>query len=99
MDEQKTRQAVQAHAEAVVRGDMEHVTNDFIEEMRPQVPEIGKALPRPVTSAEVRRCDVGDDESVAEIHYTGTGGSLTIRSHWREVGGTPQIFAGEPLQD
>ncbi|MGH2915841.1 MAG: hypothetical protein ACRDMX_12730 [Solirubrobacteraceae bacterium] len=97
MDEQRTRAAVQAHADAVVRGDMNHVVEDFIEEMRPQVPEIGKALPQPVTAADVRSLDVGDEESVADIHYQGDTGSVTIRSRWREVDGTPQIFAGEPV--
>lgn len=97
MDETRTRQCVQDHADAVVRGDMEHVTNDFVEELRPQVPQIGASLPRPVTSAEVRSLQIGDDESVAEIHYTGANGSLTIRSHWREIDGRPLIVAGEPI--
>jgi hypothetical protein len=97
MDEQQTRSAVQAHADAVVRGDFGHVTEDFIEEMRPQVPQIGKALPKSVTAAHVRSLDIGDEESVAEIHYEGADGAVTIRSHWRDVDGRPQIFAGEPL--
>jgi hypothetical protein len=97
MHQQQTRDTVQAHADAVVRGDFGHVTNDFIEEMRPQVPAIGQALPQPVTSAEVRSLTVGDDESVAEIHYAGENGSVTIRSRWREVDGVPQIVAGEPI--
>src|SRR5664279_5703611 len=97
MDEQQTRNAVQAHAEAVVRGDFRHVTDDFIEEMRPQVPQIGQSLPRPVTAAHVRSLDIGDEESLAEIHYEGTDGAVTIRSRWRDVDGRPQIFAGEPI--
>ncbi|MHB1568202.1 MAG: hypothetical protein ACYCXW_18760 [Solirubrobacteraceae bacterium] len=97
MDEQRTQQAVQAHADAVVRGDIDHVVGDFIEEMRPAVPEIAKTLPQPVTAAEVSSLHVGDDESVAEISYTGEGRTVTIRSHWRDIDGTPQIFAGEPI--
>jgi hypothetical protein len=97
MDEQQTRSAVQAHADAVVRGDFDHVTNDFIEEMRPQVPAIGQSLPRPVTAAEVRSLNIGADECVAEIQYQGADAAVTIRSRWRDVDGRPQIFAGEPL--
>jgi hypothetical protein len=88
---------VHAHADAVVRGDFDHVTNDFIEEMRPQVPQLAQALPQPVTAAEVRSLQVGDEESVAEIHYAGDGGGVTIRSRWRDVEGRPQIAAGEPI--
>jgi hypothetical protein len=97
MDEQQTRKCVQDHADAVVRGDFDHVTADFIEEMRPMVPEIGKSLPMPVGSAEVRSLEIGDDECVAEIQYAGDAGSVTIRSRWREVDGRPQIFEGQPV--
>jgi hypothetical protein len=98
MDEAKTHSHVQAHADAVARGDMEAVTNDFIEEMRPQVPEIGRALPLPVSSAEVLSVEVGAEESVAMIRYTGDQGQVTIRSRWRDVEGRPSIVAGEPVQ-
>jgi hypothetical protein len=65
--------------------------------MRPMVPEIGKALPMPVTSAEVLSLDVGDEESVAKIKYTGDAGTITIRTHWHEIEGQPMIVAGEPI--
>jgi hypothetical protein len=96
MDESMTRRHVQEHADAVVRGDMDHVVGDFVEEMRPQVPQIAQSLPLPVTSAEVLSVEVGD-ESVARIRYTGESGSVTIQSHWRDVDGRPEIFAGEPV--
>ncbi len=97
MDEQQTRLAVQAHADAVVSGDIDHVVSDFVEEMRAAVPEIARTLPDPVSAAEVRSLEVGADEAVAEISYTGAGRTVTIRSRWREVEGRPQIFAGEPV--
>jgi hypothetical protein len=97
MDEQQTRKIVQDHADAVVRGDFDHVTEDFKPEMRPQVPQIATSLPQPVTSAEVRSLQVGDDESVAEIHYAGENASVTIRTRWQEIDGVPMIVAGEPI--
>jgi hypothetical protein len=97
MDDAKTRQQIQDHADAVVRGDMDHVFGDFSDELRPQAPEIAKELPTPVKSAEVLSVDVGDEESVAQIKYTGDSGELTIQSHWRELGGRPQIVAGKPV--
>jgi hypothetical protein len=47
-----------------------------------------------VTAAEVLSVDVGDEESVAQIRYSGDSGGVTIQSHWREIGGQPQIVAG-----
>lgn len=97
MDEARVEQTIQDHADAVVRGDMETVTNDFCEEMRPQVPEIAKALPLPASEAEVRSLEVGDDEAVARIQYKGDSGEVTIESHWREIDGRPQIVSGQPV--
>jgi hypothetical protein len=48
MDDRKAREHIQAHADAVVRGDMDTVVADFSEELRPQVPELAKGLPQPV---------------------------------------------------
>jgi hypothetical protein len=98
MDDANMRQCAQDHAAAVERGDIAAVIADFVVEMRPNVPELAKGLPNPVQSAEVLSVDVGDSESVAQIRYSGTDGSeVTIRSHWREVDGRPQIFQGEPV--
>jgi hypothetical protein len=97
MDQAKARTVIQDHADAVVRGDMDHVIGDFCEELRPQAPEIAKGLPQPVTSAEVKSVEIDDQEAIAHIKYSGSDSSLTIRSHWREIDGTPQIVAGEPV--
>lgn len=97
MDEAKTRGTIEEHAAAVVRGDMDAVTADFSEELRPQVPQIAQALPRPVTAADVLSIEVGDEESVAMIRYSGDTGEVTIRSRWREIGGRPLIVHGEPV--
>lgn len=95
MDEGKTRDQIQEHADAVVRGDMAAVIGDFSEELRPHAPQLAQSLPQPVTAAEVLSVDVGDDESVAQIRYSGDSSEVTIRSHWKEIGGRPQIVAGE----
>lgn len=97
MDDASTRKCIQDHADAVVRGDIDAVVADFVPEMRPHVPQIAQSLPQPVKSAEVVSVEVGDQESVAHIHYAGDGGEVTIRSRWRDVDGRPLIFAGEPL--
>ena len=98
MDDATFRQVADEHAAAVHRGDFDAVAADFVPEMQAALPEIAKALPNPVESAEVLSTEVGDDESVAQIRYSGTDGSaVTIRSHWRQVDGRPLIFQGEPI--
>lgn len=53
---------------------MDTVVADFSEELRPQVPELAKGLPQPVTAAEVLSLDIEDAESVATIRYSGDSG-------------------------
>lgn len=96
MDERKTREHIQDHADAVVRGDMDTVVADFSEELRPQVPDLAKGLPQPVTAAEVVSLDIGDAESVATIRYSGPSGDLTLRSRWQDDSEHPVIVHIEP---
>ncbi len=96
MDEQQTRNQIEQHADAVVRGDMDAVVADFTEGLRPHVPEIAKALPQPVTAAEVLSLDVGETESIAMIRYSGATGDVTIRSRWQDEGGRAVIVHAEP---
>jgi hypothetical protein len=49
MDEGETRDHINQHADAVVRGDMDAIVADFSEELRPSVPQIVRdVLPQPV---------------------------------------------------
>ena len=96
MDDAAMRDYVQAHADAVVRGDMGAVAADFSDDLRPQLPHIAQLLPQPVTAAEVLSVDTGDPVSVAMIRYSGSIGGVTIRSNWRDEGGRPVIVHAEP---
>jgi hypothetical protein len=96
MDDQQTRDQIKQHADAVVRGDMAAVVADFTEGLQPHVPEIAKALPQPVISADVLSVDVGDAESVAMIRYSGEASEVTIRSRWQDEGGRAVIVHAEP---
>ena len=96
MDDANAKRHIQAHADAVARGDMDHVIGDFVEELRPQVPQIATALPQPVEEAEVLSVDTGDQEAIAMIRYAGGGKDVTIRTRWREVDGRPLIAHAEP---
>ncbi len=96
MDDATTRDHVQKHADAVVRGDMDTLVADFAEELRPQLPQLARSLPRPVTKAEVLSVEVGEPESVAMIRYAGDSGAVTIRSRWQDQGGRPVIVHAEP---
>jgi len=97
MDEQTTKDHIQAHADAVVRGDMDTVIADLSEELQPQAPQLAAGLPMPVTEAEVLSVDFAEDESVAQIRYTGDSGEVTLRSRWQDGDEHPVIVHVEPV--
>lgn len=97
MDETSTRSCIEAHADAVVRGDMDAILADFSEELRPRVPELAQLLPQPTTSADIQNIDAGETESVSTITYSGESSSVTIRATWHEEGGRPVIVHAEPV--
>jgi hypothetical protein len=98
MDEQNVRQHAQAHADAVVRGDMDAVASDLVEPLRPALAQLAPLFPQPVTSADVTRLDVEAQHAVAQITYRGDDKELVIESRWEEQDGRPMIVAAEPLQ-
>jgi hypothetical protein len=95
MDEAKTRDLISEHAQAIVRGGVEAVLDDFSEDLRPQLPQLAQDLPQPVKAADVLSVEVGDNEAVAVIRYTGDSGEATFRSYWREQDGRPVIVAAD----
>ena len=98
MDEANARTHIDAHAQAVARGDMDSVLADFTEQLRPQAAELApQLLPLPIQAAEVVSIDTDGEEAVARIHYTGeSGDERTLRSHWRDFDGRPLIVNVEP---
>ena len=97
MDETKTKDQIQRHAEAVERGDMDTVIGDLSKELQVHAATLAQTLPLPVNSAKVLSVEVGDDETVARIHYAGDTSEVTIQSHWRDVDGRPTIVQAGPV--
>jgi hypothetical protein len=98
MDEASTKDTIQRHAEAVERGDFDTVIADLSKELQPQAATIAQTLPQPVTSAKVLSVEVGDEETVARIHYAGNTSEVTIQSHWRDIDGQPKIVHAGPVE-
>ena len=97
MDEASTKSCIEAHADAVIRGDLDVLLPDFSAELQPQLSDLAQALPQPTTDAEIQDIEIGDDESVSTIRYSGSDSAVTIRAHWREQGGRPVIVSVEPV--
>jgi hypothetical protein len=98
MDQQAMEQLAEQHAYAVVRGDMRGVAADLVPALREQLPEIGKRLPRPLKSADVRRVDARDDHTIVEIEYSGDDKTVTMQSRWEDRDGGPLVVEFKSLE-
>ena len=93
MDEQRMRAAAEAHAQAVLDGDMDHVTEDIHPDHREAVFAAAAAMPNPVTSAEVVDVRVDGEQGIADLHYGDEDSSMLLRSVWVEVDGRLQAIS------
>jgi hypothetical protein len=82
VDDPTVRRFAEAHADAVVRGD-QAALDDFAPQARSLVTTIVRALPRPITGAEVVRVEKHGATTLVDIRYDGEGASHTVvRSEW-----------------
>lgn len=91
MDEAPTRKHVEAHAKAVVDGDMDSVVNDIVPDLRQGAQDIAGKLPQPTEDAEIEKFEMEDGHAIAQIRYSNERESLALRSRWEERDGRPMI--------
>jgi hypothetical protein len=97
MDQMAMEQNAEQHANAVVRGDMHAVASDLAPELRPSLPEVGKLLPQPTTSADVTRVEARGDHAIVEIRYSNADTVVTLRSRWEDIDGQALIVEAKPV--
>jgi len=93
MDESTVRDHAQAHAEAVVAGDVRRAAQDLAGDATRDAPGVMQRLPNPLRSAEVLDTEPSDAGCVARIRYRGSRGDVVVGSRWDEVDGRPKIVA------
>ena len=92
MDESVVREHAQAHGQAMVDGDMQRAGSDLTKAAMGEAGEVMKAMPRPITAADVQSVESRGDSFEVVIRYSGTGDeSALVRSVWADEGGRPKI--------
>ncbi|MFN2526952.1 MAG: hypothetical protein ABR505_11935 [Actinomycetota bacterium] len=91
MDEQAVREHAEAHANAVVAGDLRRAGSDLAEGMQETAGEVMRGLPRPVTAASIESLESQGEETTALIRYSGEESSVVVESRWAERDGRPKI--------
>ena len=96
LDDAAVRPYADAHAAAVVAGDMQHVLSDMTPEAQAAAGPVAQALPRPTTSADVVSVEPDGEAAVVHIRYRGADSEVTVRSVWQQVGERPLIVEAAP---
>ncbi len=91
MDEASVREHAQAHGQAMVEGDINRAGSDLTKEAMATIGPVMKAMPRPVTNAEIQKVEAAGDEFIVDIRYTGDDSEVTVRSRWIEESGRPKV--------
>jgi hypothetical protein len=97
MDQATMQERAEEHGQAVVRGDMDAVAADIVEELHPQLPQVVDLLPQPTTNAEVLSIDAQGDHAIVEIRYSNDEKSVTLRSRWEDRDPGPQLVDVAPV--
>ncbi len=84
MDETTVRESANAHAQAIVAGDLNRAASDLSAEAMESAGAVMKSMPRPVTGAEVLSAESDGDAMVCSIRYSGDESEATVASRWQE---------------
>ncbi|MGH2812356.1 MAG: hypothetical protein ACRDI1_06545 [Actinomycetota bacterium] len=91
MDEATIRRHAEQHAKANEAGDFDTAMKDLSDEGRTNLREVGRALPRPIETAEVLEVTGGGDRWTTKISYRGGDTETIVESDWEEREGRPMI--------
>ena len=93
MDEGDVRRHAEAHARAMVDGDLRRAASDLAPEAQKDAGSVMKKMPDPVTGAQIQEIVVDGDSVVARIFYAGGETELVVDSRWKERDGRPMIVS------
>jgi hypothetical protein len=91
MDATTVRDSANAHAQAIVAGDLGRAGSDLSPEAMESAGTVMKQMPRPVTGAEIVSVEADGDAMVCKIRYSGDESEATVASRWQEKNGEPKI--------
>lgn len=87
MDESEVRESAEAHAHAIVAGDIGGAVRYLTDRAKAQGGDVMKAMPSPLTGAEVTSIESSDDDFLVQIRYAGKSDELVVESRWIEQEG------------
>ena len=99
MDEQAVREHAQAHADALLAGDIGKAAEQMSRELQQSLGPIVAMLPMPMTEASIESVESTPTGYKVVLHLVGEGGDLRLETRWKDRDGRPTIVEASRVHE
>jgi hypothetical protein len=99
MDEQAVREHAQAHADALLAGDIGKAAEEMSRELQHNLGPIVAMLPMPMTEASIESIESTPTGYKVVLHLVGEGGDLRLETRWKDRDGRPTIVEASRVHE
>ena len=99
MDEQAVREHAQAHADALLAGDIGKASEQMSNELRSNLGPFAAMLPMPMTEASIESVESTPTGYKVILHLVGEGDTLRLETRWKDRDGQPTIVEASRVHE
>jgi hypothetical protein len=99
MDEEAVRAHAQAHADALLAGDIGRAAEEMSKELQHNLGPIVAMLPMPMSEASIESIDSTPTGYKVVLHLVGEGGDLRLETRWKDRDGRPTIVEASRVHE
>jgi hypothetical protein len=99
MDEQAVREHAQAHADALLAGDIGKAAEEMSRELRSNLGPIVAMLPMPLTEATVESVHMAASGYLAVLRLVGEHETVQLETRWKDRDGRPTIVEASRVHE
>jgi hypothetical protein len=99
MDEQAVREHAQAHADALLAGDIGKAAEEMSKELRSNLGPIVAMLPMPLTEATVESLHMAASGYLAVLRLVGEHETVQLETRWKERDGRPTMVEASRVHE
>ena len=99
MDEQAVREHAQAHADALLAGDIGKASEQMSKELHATLGQFASMLPMPMTEASIESIESTPTGYKAVLHLVGEGDTLRLETRWKDRDGQPTMVEASRVRE
>ena len=99
MDKEAVRAHAQAHADALLAGDIGKAAEEMSKELQQSLGPIVAMLPMPMTEASIESIESTPTGYRVILHLVGEGDTLRLETRWKDRDGRPTIVEASRVHE